>query len=745
MTDYDFHQLNDKEFEELCNDLFSRKYNTDVERFKPGKDQGIDGRFFSVAGQKTIIQAKHYLKSGFGPLLKKLETNELESIKKLSPDRYILATSVSLSPLDKQKIIASLTPYVKRSDDIFGQDEINALISNDPETLKKHFKLWIKSTHVLQTILNIKHENKRKFELNQLIKKSDIFVETSAFKEAKSIIDHQNSIIITGAPGIGKTTISEQLALSEVAEGYSLCVIDEDISEFYDQYIEDNKQLFYYDDFLGDVILNLQKNKNKKLLKILNDIKKSNSKKFILTSRTYILNHAKEVYTEFNNENSSIFEFELTNQSLDRLDKAKILYNHLWHSDLSEEKINKIYLNKFYKKIIDHRNFNPRLISFITNNSRVFNVPSDRYCKYIVDTLENPSDIWKHYIETQMSKSDKDLVLTLALYGEPSIPEDTFKDIFYALDINDSTYNSTVERLINSTITRKLTENEEPKIELFDPSIRDFFYKSYAKEHREIAQIVLKLKNKKIISSLEKGIYSYRLRPFKIRTKEESKENFRKTLELIYNELAPDSEKDVIFNAKVHLKYSQRNTETADKILNIMSKIPPNKLTEDHLEFISCNFNKNYFPLTSSTEPQWKELCQDELSLEGYGWLSSIIYEYEPNGGHLSEAIEESFYNELSYEIESLADSENIKVKIDHGGDYDTSELEDFIQDTIVKYLSTSNTIEIGYLIDCCHLPNFVEEDDDYDYDYDYYISSKEEPSDTTSIEFDAVDEIFQK
>jgi hypothetical protein len=60
---YDFSSLNDREFEDLANDLHEVEYNVRVERFKVGKDQGIDGRYFLKNGRDVvIIQAKHYLK-----------------------------------------------------------------------------------------------------------------------------------------------------------------------------------------------------------------------------------------------------------------------------------------------------------------------------------------------------------------------------------------------------------------------------------------------------------------------------------------------------------------------------------------------------------------------------------------------------------------------------------------------------------------------------------------------------------
>ncbi|KAB0300799.1 restriction endonuclease [Vibrio fortis] len=90
MTDYNFETLNDMEFEELANDLISKKLDVFVERFKPGKDLGVDGRFFTPDGGEAIIQSKHYLKSGYDALLRHCKKTEADKVRKLNPTRYIL-------------------------------------------------------------------------------------------------------------------------------------------------------------------------------------------------------------------------------------------------------------------------------------------------------------------------------------------------------------------------------------------------------------------------------------------------------------------------------------------------------------------------------------------------------------------------------------------------------------------------------------------------------------------------------
>jgi hypothetical protein len=42
MKKYTFEELTDIEFQDLINDLLGRKLNCTIERFKPGRDGGID-------------------------------------------------------------------------------------------------------------------------------------------------------------------------------------------------------------------------------------------------------------------------------------------------------------------------------------------------------------------------------------------------------------------------------------------------------------------------------------------------------------------------------------------------------------------------------------------------------------------------------------------------------------------------------------------------------------------------------
>ena len=91
MSDYDFKTLNDKEFEILAADLLSARDSVHYERFKPGRDLGVDGRYFTPDGGEVVLQSKHWSTSPLEKLVKYLQESELPKVQKLQPEKYIFA------------------------------------------------------------------------------------------------------------------------------------------------------------------------------------------------------------------------------------------------------------------------------------------------------------------------------------------------------------------------------------------------------------------------------------------------------------------------------------------------------------------------------------------------------------------------------------------------------------------------------------------------------------------------------
>ncbi|WP_234840429.1 toll/interleukin-1 receptor domain-containing protein [Sinorhizobium meliloti] len=148
---YDFATLSPDDFEDLSRDLVGAELGVRFEAFTAGIDDGMDGRHAKADGS-IILQAKHYFRSGFTKLKSKMR-DERASIDGLAPQRYILTTSVALTPANKATLADIIGPALLSPGDIFGLDDLNALLRSYPDILKAHQKLWAHSTPVLEEIL----------------------------------------------------------------------------------------------------------------------------------------------------------------------------------------------------------------------------------------------------------------------------------------------------------------------------------------------------------------------------------------------------------------------------------------------------------------------------------------------------------------------------------------------------------------------------------------------------------------
>jgi Restriction endonuclease len=110
MTEYDFRTLNDKEFESLCADLLGETLNARFERFKPGRDGGVDGRYFHTTGREVVLQCKHWVATPIEQLIRRLQKEERPKVVLLQPERYLVAVSNALSRADKTAIQEALAP-----------------------------------------------------------------------------------------------------------------------------------------------------------------------------------------------------------------------------------------------------------------------------------------------------------------------------------------------------------------------------------------------------------------------------------------------------------------------------------------------------------------------------------------------------------------------------------------------------------------------------------------------------------
>jgi len=503
--EYFLSKLNDREFESLSGDIISKHLKLNVEKFKVGKDGGVDGRFW-IRKNEGILQCKHYWKTGYQGLKSKLKNEEVNKVKKLNPNRYIFLTSVPLSRNNKKEIFNLFSPFIISQSDIWGAEDINDFLSNkeNQDVVEKNYKLWITSTLIIEVLFNNAIKGRSEGTIKEIESHNERYVFTENHLKGFEILKENNVIIITGEPGIGKTTLANNLALYYVANGFEFCDIEESISEAEDIYREREKKkiIFYCDDFLGSSMYDaLSNKKDSHIVKFINRIKSDNSKKFILTSRTNILAKAISLSHQFQNNKIRDDEFLLKIENLSELDKAKILYNHIYHADLDIIYIDQIYKDKRYKEIIKHRNYNPRIIEFITDNRRIKKVKPEQYWDYIVDKLENPEEIWSGYFQNQVDDSVRVLSF-LTVFNGLTIYEDELKKSYanYKNNFNirfadhtDSSFNAVRKLAIKSLLNRSHSGNSNYIYSLFNPSIGDFILNSYLEDMDLVISILKSL------------------------------------------------------------------------------------------------------------------------------------------------------------------------------------------------------------------------------------------------------------
>ncbi len=513
MSNYDFLSLDDKEFEQLTLQLLGAQEGVVYERFKPGKDGGIDGRYFTST-EETIVQCKHWARSGFGALIRTLRNDELPKVQRLNPTRYILVTSLPLSPANKAEILTVFAPYIKNEADVIGRETLNDLLALHPSIEQGTIKLWLHSATILSQITSLALVGRSAFVLEEMRRKRARYVETESHKIGISRLTEHHVILITGEPGVGKTTLAEQLCLDHVLNGFQLCAAAKDVDELEAAYKENTKQIFYFDDFLGRTFLEaIGRHEDSHIVGFIKRIRSDRSKRLVLTSRTTILNRGKSLTDLFRIENVDRHELELQVGKLSPLDKARILHSCIWHSGLGINHVEEIVRESKYMYVIAHRNFNPRLISFITDPMRLDSIEPSSYWNYITSKLDNPAEIWGDVYDQQMSDTQRILLLLVVANGGDISEQDLFASYQRYLTTSnaariqgDTDYHRNIKILIGSLLTRTLNAKNQAAFELFNPSVSDFALPRIATDGELLATLALTLKTKQMIRYLSRSI-----------------------------------------------------------------------------------------------------------------------------------------------------------------------------------------------------------------------------------------------
>lgn len=484
MPDYTFHTLSPADFEDLACDLLEIDLGMKFQAFTKGPDLGIDLLNAIQSEKGVIVQCKNYSGEKFPKLKSNIARQEKPKLDKLKPDRYVVFTSVGLTPPNKAELLEILKPYCHSTQDIYGRDDINKLLRQNPSIEEAHYKLWLSSTRVLQQAIRHGTAVWNTMAKEDIERKMSLYVQTDAYGTALNILSKHNYCVLSGIPGIGKTTLAQVLVTRLIDEGYELVAVRDDIQEAINALDLSSKQVVYYDDFLGQSSISerLGKNEDHGIVRLLKEARHAKQLKIILTTREYILEDAKRIYEPLNAEELDVGKCIVKVEDYTRGLRARILYNHVYFSELPRSYAVSITKERAYRKIIDHKGYSPRIVEWMTIGGGSKGISPKSYVEEFVKVLDNPTQLWQHAFEHQISVDARAILYCLGTI-EGWFGLDELRSVWERLTFNKPEVLESKKRFMDAmkyldgSFVRTVRARSETVVTFHNPSITDYVRK----------------------------------------------------------------------------------------------------------------------------------------------------------------------------------------------------------------------------------------------------------------------------
>ncbi|GEM_PF-2456873 len=246
--------------------------------------------------------------------------------------------------------------------------------------------------------------------------------------------------------------------------------------------------------------------------------------------------------------------------------KAQILYNHLYFSNLTIEHIEEILKDNFYLRLVNHRNYNPRIIETFTKEKFWQNIGANDFPNKLISFFDNPTEVWKYAYQSQISNTSRIILAIMFTAGDPILYEDLFAAIQnfaknlafnkYKLKTSESDFKDSLKELEGTFIKIEKDIKENIVIEYQNPSIQDFLV-NYLRENKDLIQDLI-----------EQAIFYNQLTEFFVLKKMYTGRNVRASRRILLDKKQQDIYFDKIINEFYSLKSSYLSKRTYGKSTN---------------------------------------------------------------------------------------------------------------------------------------------------------------------------------
>ena len=195
---FNYANLSDVEFENLCKDVMSRMIGSELYRFAKGRDGGIDFTDDTLT-HNIVVQVKHYIRSSTSNLIASIR-KEIPKIETLNPNKYFICCSKELTPNNVAEIRRMFPKYMDSDKYIVTLSIIDDFLSqpSNSDIVMLHYKLWLSSITIIDEMFTRDISIDSDVLIYKIKNDMKYFVETGAFHRAIECLNKSKSIFIIG-------------------------------------------------------------------------------------------------------------------------------------------------------------------------------------------------------------------------------------------------------------------------------------------------------------------------------------------------------------------------------------------------------------------------------------------------------------------------------------------------------------------------------------------------------------------